>query len=203
MSQYIDVNTYTRFSEFFFYLFIMSNIIKKNFFQSTTPLSIALEHRILSNLSQQIPGIIQTLANLYQILDDYPLTPSKISEIQQGTNDCILWNDDQSYPIAIDQNNSLTEFRQSIREILYEFLEFAHQINKNDEIQNAIKYLITLNTYRTKRQAAYTYFSKNSTIEDGMCVLINLDQQQFHQLRFIALYLRQDFLKLIKYSCLE
>jgi len=164
-----------------------------------TPLSISFEHRIISNIYQRLPIIIKTLANLCQILDDYPLSQIKISQIQQGTIDCILWNEDQSYPIAIDQNRYLTEFRQSIREILYEFLEFVQEINKNDDIQKSMKYLITLKNYRTKRQLAYNYFSQNSTLEDAMFILYNIDKQQFHQLRLIALYLRQDFLKLIQY----
>jgi hypothetical protein len=164
-----------------------------------TPLSISFEQRILSNISQRIPIIIQTLANLCQILNDYPLTQIKISEIEQGTIDCILWNDDQSYPIGIDQNKYLIEFRQIIREILYEFLEFTQQIDKNDEIQKAIKYLITLNNYRTQRQSAYNYFCQNSTSEDAILILNNIDKQQYYQLRLIALYLRQEFLKLIKY----
>jgi hypothetical protein len=147
-----------------------------------------------------MPIIIKNLANLCQILDDHPLLQKKIEE-------CILWNEDQSQPIAIDQNNQLTEFRQLIRELIYEFLEFTQQIliiyDKNDEInfmiQKSMKYLIILNDYRTKRQSGYNYFIQNYTSEDAMLILNNIDKQQFHQLRFIALNLRQFFIKLIKF----
>ena len=178
---------------------------------SSIPLSVSFEHRIISSIFQRMPIIIKTLANLCQILDDHSLT-----QIQQETIDCILWNEDQSHPIAIDQNNHLTTFRQSIRESIHEFLELTQQIliiyDKNGQInfmiQKSMKYLFILNEYRTKRQSAYNYFSRNDTLEDAMLILNNLDKQQFHQLRLIALHLRQFFLKLIvlitpKFSILE
>jgi hypothetical protein len=147
-----------------------------------------------------MPIIIKTFDNLCQLIEDYPLSERKISEIQQGTINSILWNEDNSYPIAIDQNNSLTKFRQLIRENLYEFLEFAQQIDKNNEIQKSMKYLIILNDYRIKRQSVYDYFSqKSSSSENAISILNNIDIQQFHQLRLIALDLRKDFLKLIQF----
>lgn len=169
------------------------------------------KHRINSNISQRIPTIIQIVTNLCQILDDYPLTEIKIEQIQQGTMDCILWNDDRSYPIAIDQNKYLYQFRQSIRKFVHEFLEFTQEIliiyDKNNEIhimiQKSMKYLILLNDYRIKRQSAYKYFSNNCTLKDAMLILINIDKQQFHELRFIALYLRQFFLKLVTFISLK
>jgi len=164
-----------------------------------TPFLISFEHRIVSNIHQRMPIIIKTLANLCQLIEDNPLSERKICEIQQGTIDSILWNEDNSYPIAIDQNNSLTKFRQSIREILYEFLEFAQQIDKKDEKQKSMKYLITLNDYRIKRQSVYNYFSQNLSSENAISILNNIDIQQFHQLRLIALDLRKDFLKLIQF----
>ena len=167
----------------------------------------SFKQRIISNIYQRMPIIIKNLANLCQILDDHPLLQKKIEEIQRGNEECILWNEDQSKPIAIDQNNQLTEFRQLIRELIYEFLEFTQQIliiyDKNEEIsfmiQKSMKYLIILNDYRTKRQSGYNSFIQNSTSEDAMLILNNIDQQQFHQLRFIALNLRQFFIKLIKF----
>jgi hypothetical protein len=188
----------------------MSFVITKNFSRPTSlPISSfidSFEHRIISNISQRIPTIIiQTLPNLCEILDDYSLSKIKLEQIQQGTMDCILWNDDQSYPIAIDQNKYLYSFRQSIRELLHEFLDFAQEIliisDKKNQInliiQKSMKYLILLNDYRIKRQSAYNYFSNPHTLEDAMLILINIDQHQFHELRFIALYLRQFFFKLI------
>ncbi|CAF2647893.1 unnamed protein product [Rotaria sp. Silwood2] len=175
------------------------------------PLSISFidlfEHRIITNIFQKMPIIIKTLANLCQILDDYPLSQINIEQIQQGTYNCILWNEDQSYPIAIDQNNYLIKFRQLIRQYIHEFLEFSQQIlifsNKNNEInlliQKSMKYLILLNDYRIKRQLAYMNFSQNYTFEDSMLILYNIDKQQYHELRLIALNLRQFFLKLIKF----
>ncbi|CAF1057265.1 unnamed protein product [Rotaria sp. Silwood1] len=177
----------------------------------STPLSISFidsfEHRIITNVFQQMPTIIKTLANLCQILDDYPLSQINIEQIQQGTFNCILWNEDQLYPIAIDQNKYLIKFRQLIREYIHEFLEFAQQIlifsNKNNEInfiiQKSMKYLSILNNYRIKRQLAYNNFSQNYTFEDSMLILSNIDKQQYYELRLIALNLRQFFLKLIKF----
>ncbi|CAF1050808.1 unnamed protein product [Adineta steineri] len=187
----------------------MSFAINKNFSRShrhidseknhsTSSFLDSFENRIVSNITQRTPIIIQTLTNLCQILDDYPLTEIKIAEIQQGTIDCILWNTDHSYPIAINQNKQLIQFRQSIRKFIHEFLEFAQEIytinDKNNDInlmiQKTMKYLILLNDYRKKRQRAYDY---------TLLELIHVDKQQFHQLRFISVYLRQFFLKLISF----
>ncbi|CAF1355805.1 unnamed protein product [Rotaria sordida] len=167
----------------------------------------SFEHRIINNIFEQMPKIIKTLANLCQILDDYPLLQINIEQIQQGTLNSILWNENQLYPIAIDQNNYLIKFRQLIRKYIYEFLEFAQQIlifsYKNNEInsliQKSMKYLIQLNNYRIKRQLAYKNFLQNYRFEDSILILYNIDKQQYHELRLITLNLRQFFLKLIKF----
>jgi hypothetical protein len=180
--------------------------MKNRIIRSTSSFIEAFQRRIISNIYQHMPIIIKNVANLCQILDDHPLTQTKIEQIQQGSKDCILWNEDQSHPIAIDQNNQLTELRQSIRELLHDFLEFTQQIliiyDKNDEIhfmiQKSMKYLFILNNYRTKRQSGYNYFCQNNASDDAMVILNNIDKQQFHQLRIIALHLRQFFIKLIK-----
>ncbi|CAF4658979.1 unnamed protein product [Rotaria socialis] len=179
---------------------------------SSIPLSNSFERRTLAKIYQQIPTTIQTLASLCQLLDDYPLSEMKLEQVEQGTVDSILWNEGHSCPIAIDQNNHLVKFRQSIREYIHEFLEFAQQIlifsNENNEIQKSVNYLSMLNDYRIKRQSAYNYFSDHYKVDGSMLILNNIDRQQYHELRLIALNLRQFFLKLItfispKFSTLE
>ena len=178
---------------------------------SSIPLSMSFtdsfERRTLAKIFQQIPTRIKILASLCQILDDHPLSQIKIEQIQQETSNCILWNENSSYPIAIDQNIYLNEFRQSLRRLVYEFLEFAHQIlmifDKNEQInfmiEKSMKFFIIFNDYRAKRPCAYNYFCQHYTLEDAMLTLYNIDKQQYHELRLIALHLRQFFLKLIMF----
>lgn len=162
------------------------------------------EHCKIEKLFQKIPIIIKTLASLCQILDDYPLT--EIERIEQGALNSILWNEDHSSPIGLDQNSHLMKFRQLIREYIHEFLEFSQQVltfsSENNEIniiiEKAMKYLNMLDDYRFKRHSAYIYFLNNSKFEDAMLSLTNIDQQQYHELRLIALHLRQFFIKVLK-----
>ena len=64
--------------------------------------------------------------------------------------ECIRWNDNQSYPIAINQNIIISEFRQSLRLLVYEYLEFAQQIliifDNDEQINSTIK----IQTYPAK-----------------------------------------------------
>lgn len=164
----------------------------------------SFEHHILVKILDNTPAVIKTLASLCQTLDDYPLTQINI---EQETLNCILWNDDHSYPIAIDQNHNINKFRQSIREYLHQFLEFAQQIllvsKKNLEInfiiRKSMKYLSVLNDYRVKRQNAFDNLVQNYKFEDALLALTSIDKQQYHELRLIGLYLRQFLLKLIRY----
>jgi hypothetical protein len=147
-----------------------------------------------------MPAVMKMLASLCQSIDDHPLSEAHINEIEQRTIDSIMWNDTRSQPIAIDQNPSLNEFRQLVRDCIHEVLEFAQQILViNDRISPTIQkchhYLQTLNNYRSARQDAFDYFSHHASSADANFALADVDHEQFYQLRIIALHLRQDLLR--------
>lgn len=185
----------------------MSLSINKNF--SRAPLSSdksrtftrSFKQQISLNISEEIPK----MCVLSQLVDNYRLTEKEFDEIQQGTIDCVLSNDDRSWPIVIDQNNHLTRFRQLIRSYTHQFLEFARAnllIDDNNHdiplmIEKLHKYQTLLNTYRPKRQSAYEYFRRESSIENVLFVLNTIDKEQYEQLQNIGLYLQECTLKLI------
>src|ERR1700722_14118664 len=86
------------------------------------------QHHSTLSIVQHMPAMIKTLASLCQLLDDYPLSDTKVRQIRQAAIDSVLWSEDPSYPIAIDQNNQLNRMRQIVREFIHEFLEFAQQV---------------------------------------------------------------------------
>jgi hypothetical protein len=159
---------------------------------------IKSDRRSMSKLIDRLPTIVKTLTNL----DDHSLCET---ELEQDSMKCILWNEDHSAPIAIDQNHPLNEFRQSVRNVLHQCLEFAQEmllVNETDEqiyliIQKCLEDMRELNVYRKERHEAYIYFSQHPTLEDAMFPLIEIDREQFHRLRLIALHTRQGFLRLV------
>ena len=172
----------------------------KQLLLADSPLLHGFEQRQISKLFQRMPAMMKTLADLCQSIDDHLLSDAHINEIEQRTIDSILWNDTRSNPIAIDQNPSLTEFRQLVRDSIHEVLEFAQQILViNDRISPTIQkchqYLQALNTYRGARQDAFDSFSHRASSADANFALVDVDQEQFYQLRIIALHLRQDLLR--------
>ena len=158
--------------------------------------------RSMSKLLDRIPTILKTLTNIDQLLADHPQCETPLEE---ETVKCILWNDDHSAPIAIDQNHRLNDFRQSVRNILHQCLEFAQEmllVNETDDriylvIRKCLEDIRELNVYRTERQAAYISFSRHPTLEDAMFPLIDIDREQFRRLRSVALHSREGFLRLL------
>ena len=183
----------------FHFRFVSSAMNKPLSLANTLPAD-SFEQRQISKLFHRMPAVMKTLANLCQSIDDHPLTEAHTNEIEQRTIDSILWDDTRSHPIAIDQNPSLNELRQLVRDCIHEVLEFAHQILViNDRISPTIQqcrqYLQALNTYRTARQDAFDYFSHHASSADANFALVDVDQEQFYQLRIIALHLRQALLR--------
>lgn len=159
---------------------------------------IKSHRRSMSKPIDRLPTLMKTLTHL----DDH--SPCE-TELDQETMKCILWNEDHSAPIAIDQNHQLNEFRQSVRNVLHQCLEFAQEmllVNETDEqiyliMQKCLEDIRELNVYRQERQAAYIYFSQHPTLEDAMFPLIEIDREQFRRLRVIALRTREGFLRLV------
>lgn len=137
-----------------------------------------------------------TFENLLTQLNDYLhehlLDSNRFENLKEKTLESILWNDERTEIIAVDQNFLLTRCRDLVRQCLQQLIDFAWENPSiNDKCFHFVEQMKIYHKIRSKN-----WINSENFIE--------IDRDEYVRLRFVVLQIRSLLLRLliVSPSCL-